>query len=778
LSQNDARTITLKVGQAQHPDGLQATATHGIPLPRGALSSPDQIEVIQLEGENMTGSPGQSLPCQGRALSRYEDGTIRWLLLDFMAPVHTGPAAKTRFAYLIGHSTQCQFRFGEGVKPTAFPGAMKVEEDAGKITITSRRMRLVVPKKRFRLIESLQIDGKEMISAEEENDLVAVSPDGKEFQASLDPTYQAVMEEQGPLRSVIKMTGRHTSLNGKTMLDYVVRIRVYAESPSLGIEHQFINCEEPEEGLDIASIGLVFSLALDGQIRRAVRHYDVGYNRKNRIVEFPGRADVRINLDWNLLADASVVGDSVDKYPYDIRTLHPPGMIEAWLGVGNGTAGVVTQVEEASVNFPKGMVSEGNRLTYWMWPAWAETLHLPQGMGKTHGIVMTFYTDSPSPEEREERIRACMSPVTMTVPFSWVRSTGVFGLDHVIEPCGDEHPRVEALLDTNFQKRAITPWDWRFGWGVGMLNYGDAVDDGYTVSYDLHGFGLRGDVWNNNEYDFIHSAMIQYFRTGSGGRLHEARIAARHMSDVDFIHYSQNPLRHHGCVHHSVNHTSGTVVPSHMFAEGMVEYYCATGDEEVLSTAIKMGDHLLRTWDENLWMAEDSAREIGWPLISFAALYEVTGEKRFLEGAWKAIRHFLKREEETEGTYNTGNDMFTNLIGWKSIHRQTGEESLRKLIIEQTDKEMSGRYGFRNVRLLELLEYCHFLTGDRKYVEFGWKSLIAELDTNRYWVQYRTHKPIGSRFRGLIHFFRLLQLEGKLDRFDYPGLDDERPALM
>lgn len=768
MSESDSRTITLKVGKPTSADGLHAMATGGIPFPRGALASPDQIEV--------TDAAGTSLPCQGSVLSKYEDGSIQWLLLSFLAPVSTEPPPDTPFAYLVPRSGECQFRFGQGVKSADFPGAMGVEEDEERIVVTSRRMRLVVPKGRFGMFESLEMEGREMVAAGDENDLLVVSPEGEEFRASLDPTYKAVVEEQGPLRSVIKMTGRHTSLSGRTLLDYVVRVHVYAESTSLAIEHQFINCEEPEEGAEVAAISAVLSLALDGEVKRLVRHTDVGYNRKTRYVEFPWRADVHISYDWCTLAHPSVVGDSWDRYPYDIRTLCPLGMVEAWLGVGDGTAGLMTEIEGAMANYPKGIVSEGNRVAWGLWPTWAGLLHLNQGMAKTHRIVLTFYADSASTEKREKRIGACMSPVPMTVPFSWIRSTGVFGLEHVLEPCGEEHPRVEFLLDVNFSKSMPGPTGWRHGWPVGMLDYGDAVDEHYNVSYERHSFGLRGEIWNNNEYDFIHSAMIQFFRTGSAERLHDAKIASKHLMDVDFIHYSPNPLRHHGVPHHSVNHTSGTVVPSHMFTEGLLEYYCATGDKEALSVAVAMGDHLLRTWEDRLWMADHSAREVGWPLISLATLYEVTREQCFLEGAQRAIQHFVKREEETGGYYNTGNDMFTNLIGWKKMHGFTGDDWLRDFMIEQADKEMAWRYAFGSPRFLEVLEYVHHLTGDRKYLEFGWRSLMRQMDMDRYWSQPRSHKAIGSRYRGQVHFFRLLKEAGLLHRFDYPGLDEEGPV--
>src|SRR5690242_1889366 len=60
------------------PSGMRRVAwpvTSGIPLARGVLRSADQAGLVD--------SGGRPVPLQAEPLSKWPDGSIRWLLLDF-----------------------------------------------------------------------------------------------------------------------------------------------------------------------------------------------------------------------------------------------------------------------------------------------------------------------------------------------------------------------------------------------------------------------------------------------------------------------------------------------------------------------------------------------------------------------------------------------------------------------------------------------------------------------------------------------------------------------
>src|SRR5262245_17039759 len=57
--------------------------TVGLPLRRGALLDPGKVELRD--------GGGRAVACQSHAPVRWPDGSVRWLLLDFLAAV-PGPA--------------------------------------------------------------------------------------------------------------------------------------------------------------------------------------------------------------------------------------------------------------------------------------------------------------------------------------------------------------------------------------------------------------------------------------------------------------------------------------------------------------------------------------------------------------------------------------------------------------------------------------------------------------------------------------------------------------
>ena len=70
------------------------------------------------------------------------------------------------------------------------------------------------------------------------------------------------MEEAGPLRVIIKISGSHASQAGKSFLDCTLRYYLYADSAAFKIEHTFINRERPEEGVAVKDIHVRASLNL------------------------------------------------------------------------------------------------------------------------------------------------------------------------------------------------------------------------------------------------------------------------------------------------------------------------------------------------------------------------------------------------------------------------------------------------------------------------------------------------------------------------------------
>jgi hypothetical protein len=125
-------------------------------------------------------------------------------------------------------------------------------------------------------------------------------------------------------------------------------------------------------------------------------------------------------------------------------------------------------------------------------------------------------------------------------------------------------------------------------------------------------------VWTNNEYDVIHALAVELARTGRQSLWTNLRRLVRHNIEVDFVHFSDDPWQHHGSPAHSSLHNYSSAYPSHIWTQGLLEYYCMMGDADALDAAVKLSDTIIRNLDDPergkfLWGFN---REIGWPVLA------------------------------------------------------------------------------------------------------------------------------------------------------------------
>ena len=71
---------------------------------------------------------------------------------------------------------------------------------------------------------------------------------GTAFATAADDTAQVEVEERGPLRAALSITGTHRG-GADGFLDYVIRIHAWAGKPYVAVQYQFINREESTAGL-------------------------------------------------------------------------------------------------------------------------------------------------------------------------------------------------------------------------------------------------------------------------------------------------------------------------------------------------------------------------------------------------------------------------------------------------------------------------------------------------------------------------------------------------
>jgi hypothetical protein len=195
-------TITDYAGIARISDPV----TSGIPIPESA-------NIISINQLQITDSAGNNVPAQFMVTSRWrgtpDDNSkpIKWVLLDFQADV---PANGTSVYYLkngnIGNAQNTN---------------LSLQQDNDKITINTGKAKFEINKKYFNMFDYVWIDKNNdsqiddaIVSSPNEGGAVLTDRNGTKYYTTLEAPEEIKIEEQGPMRTVVKVRGVFKSEDG------------------------------------------------------------------------------------------------------------------------------------------------------------------------------------------------------------------------------------------------------------------------------------------------------------------------------------------------------------------------------------------------------------------------------------------------------------------------------------------------------------------------------------------------------------------------------------
>lgn len=110
----------------------QAAVRFGLPLAQGSLFDLDQLRLLSPNGEEV--------PAQFTATSFWPDDSLKWVLVDFTAPL----TAKQKL--------DCQIEFGSDVKRAASKSPLEVDDASGVVTVVTGPLKVEIDKQRFNLL--------------------------------------------------------------------------------------------------------------------------------------------------------------------------------------------------------------------------------------------------------------------------------------------------------------------------------------------------------------------------------------------------------------------------------------------------------------------------------------------------------------------------------------------------------------------------------------------------------------------------------------------------
>jgi hypothetical protein len=578
--------ITLHFEKISRFDRISEPCSVAVPLAEGVLKQADSVAVCD-------GS--KALPTQCRPTARWGDGSIKWLLVHFLAdlPGNAGKDFQLRMDRAAGKAdTSATVRL-EGGSCVMETGALAAElAVAGKLGI-------------FRGVRG---DGF-AFAGEQFAPLTIVDSGGRSWRGEVGSGGWEIIEN-GPVRVVVQTSGKHRREDGQGWLDYTLRLYAFAGKSWLRADYQVLNREEAPAEIAEMKLSIRPGASDVTKVRTALGRS----NYRTRIVH--GDEGQR---QEHLIDAQYLIYESNEQVP---ETLYGTYWAD-WNDPARG--GLCATIFQAQQNFPKALAVDGAGLDVSLVPAGAFPLKLAVGMAKTHRLFLHFHGPAASLEDLNVRSLQFQLPDRPVIPSDAYRQADLFPDIWVERPVRRVEARLLNLADN--RNRAY-----------GMLHWGDGIDAGYTAQ----GRGKGEPVWTNNEYDLPHQAMLMYARCGERRIMDYLLTAAEHWMNVDVCHCSPDPLRHQGHISHSAGHVSGGVSISHEWVEGLLDYYHVTGEAFALRTALGTGENILRHLQrpEMNTPGEASARETGWALRSLVALYQETGEEKWLAPAERIVAQF------------------------------------------------------------------------------------------------------------------------------------------
>lgn len=728
----------------------QAAVRFGFPLAEGAVFDLNHLRVLAPNGEEA--------PAQFTATSFWPDDSLKWVLVDFTAPL----AARERQDY--------QVEFGNEVERKTSDSPLKVDNAQGMVTVATGPLKVEIDKHRFNLLRSVWYDGSSRGQFDAAHQAGAfasegarlVDEHGKLFTVAAREPESVRIEERGPRRVVVRMEGAYAAADGKTYMRYLVRLVFRAGSPRVDVIYTHVNDYLETEFTDVQSLTL--ALAPGGTIRQSAVYLP---GDGGALAARQGRAVTLTQLDDK---NSSLKIDGKET-----RGGQTPGIVRCSTDRGAITAAV----RDFWQRWPKGLRTEGEELRiellpqqpgpefgrglphYLLYPFVDGFYRFKWGMSFTERFTLDFSAQA-SPEEVAAEVNW---PVVAVLPADWYAQTKALG--RLAAPEGEQFALWDKYVAdgyAGFMRRQAR--DRTFGY----FNYGDW-------------YGERGRNWGNNEYDLAHAFFLQFARTGNRDYWRAALDAARHQADVDCVHAYPDPYYVGANHQHSIGHTGmWTERPSlgtwswrydshtaadggHVWADGMVDAWHLTGEAPVMDSALALAEHITWGMSRDFKALGTHERSAGWSLKAILAVYRSTYDPLYLDAARRiaavALReqkfddggawpHLLPEDHAGGHAGARGNAIFLIAVllgGLKEYHEVTGDPAVAKSLVSGAGwlmkcwnenaegwpytASVTGEPYFKptpgNLLAVQPLAYAGLLAGDEQFIRVAQAGLAAAL---------------------------------------------------
>ena len=227
---------------------MKTGVSWGVPLPQGKLAPASSFTL-----KNEAGDP---LPLQSWPMAYWPDGTLKWIGLSTVAGPNAGNILKLETTTTKNGNTAA--------------ASLTVSENKDNIRIDTGILQCEIPRNGKRLINYMHLNSKPIAGG---GRLICIMQNGPDQAVGAQPArdrflgeIEAVtVEQDGPVRAVVKIEGKHVAEAGeRRWLPFVVRLYFHAGLQSVRMVHTIIYDGDQNQDF-IRGLGISFNIPMDEQ---------------------------------------------------------------------------------------------------------------------------------------------------------------------------------------------------------------------------------------------------------------------------------------------------------------------------------------------------------------------------------------------------------------------------------------------------------------------------------------------------------------------------------
>jgi hypothetical protein len=606
----------------------------GLPFPDGMVEEHNGRASLAVEGREY----------QTRVLKRWPDRSVKWALIEFLASPPKGNSAKVRVVS------------GSGVSQ----GRPLAEEKQGHILIDTGPMQAEVRKAGFNLLDKVVVDGKEIVRAGESRGAVLVDGNGKEFLASRCEDTRLTLEENGPVRAVVRVDGGYC--NGKErLLDFTTRLFFCKGKSRATVQYTLRNASYKRvEHVFIKSMNLETKLALDGTAKACIstskgeKELDL---QKGNVNFYQAVSDFPWMSDGDNFYDRGPVSPDYSReekrgYKQEGYRIWQNGELMfggkrnefpefGYIDISDKNGkGVTAGIRYMAGQWPKALKADASgNIVVSLWPAENDIGYwIRYGSHNTFEVMYSFHDKNDTrPEDEMERFQY---PLVARAPIDWYNRNveGIYPLYHFIS-FADERKLAAKLgikYEVGWRRPEFKVWRYHYWGHGGFLNQHD------FARIALVNF-LRDDreLIKAGEWYLLAESMFNYY----------ADWSVYHSDDYDDVKEQPYPKENND----KAELAKVVFEWEHQHWYGMPLYYYMTGDERIKDAIYDLGEYIKRVANP---LSLTYMRVFGTGMFSLAAMYEFTADEDYLRIADRNFERLLNAK------FNQNNPYSNIFINW------------------------------------------------------------------------------------------------------------------